>query len=485
MKEKVKQLTQNTLIYGLGNALNKFMGVFLIPLYARLIPVEQFGVLAVFEMSLLFLAYIVPLGILNGHERYIINEKEKGEYPVFLFSNFIALFIISFIVLLLLSLYSKEMAFIISGNSGNNGIMILVFISLFFDINNLMPIYKLQYENKPVQYIVQNTFKLLISISITIYLLTKLNYGIEGVFIGRILGSSSLFLWQLIVNVIPSCKFKFDSRKVILTIKYGFPTVISSLGFLLFLMSDRYLINILLGNYAAGKYAFGFRIASILLVLIQSIGVSYLPTLFSHEKSKDNKRYYIKILTYYTFAISWIIIGFVFFYKIPLWPLVKNKEYWDGLSILPILCFAFLFQGMTYFVSVGVSLTNNNRFMILPAFIIAALNVLFNIHFLPVYGFIFASWCVLFSHILSVAVYSYYSYKFFNIKFEWSKIIMTILLAAVFIFIGNLPWGDNHSIVRLLMRSALLFLFPLFLYQFGFFEKIELKTIRDKFRIPL
>ena len=68
MKDKVKKLTQNTLIYGLGNTMNKFMGIFLIPLYAKLIPIEQFGVLAVFEMSLLFLANIIPLVMTKCNE---------------------------------------------------------------------------------------------------------------------------------------------------------------------------------------------------------------------------------------------------------------------------------------------------------------------------------------------------------------------------------------------------------------------------------
>jgi O-antigen/teichoic acid export membrane protein len=482
MKEKVKKLTQNTLIYGLGNGMNKFMGIFLIPLYAKLIPIEQFGILAVFEMSLLFLAQIIPLGIFNGHERYLIREKEKGEYPVFLFSNFTALLIVSFSILFLLSIFSREMAFIISGDSKNYKVMILVFISLFFDINNLLPIQKLQYENKPVQYILQNTFKLIISISAAFYLIAKLHYGIEGVFIGRILGSSSLFIWQVFANVLPSCRFHFDIKKVILSVKYGLPVVFSSLGFLLFLMSDRYLVNIFLGNGAAGKYAFGFRMASILLVLIQSIGVSYLPTLFSHENKADNKRYYVKMHTYYTFIISWIIIGFVFFYKIPLWPLVKNKEYWDGLAIVPTLCFAFLFQGMTYFVNVGVSLTNNNRYIILPSLLIAVINIGLNIWLLPVFGFAFAAYCVLFSHILSVTTYSYFSYKFYKIRFEWTKILLTTLLAVVIIVVGYLPWGSDTAFLRLIIRSSLFILFPFILYASGFFEKIEIKTILLKLK---
>jgi O-antigen/teichoic acid export membrane protein len=224
--------------------------------------------------------------------------------------------------------------------------------------------------------------------------------------------------------------------------------------------------------------------ASILLVLIQSIGVSYLPTLFSHENKDDNKRYYVKMLTYYTFIITWLIIAFVFFYKIPLWPLVKNKEYWDGLTIVPILCFAFLFQGMTYFVNVGVSLTNKNRYMILPSILIATINILLNIWLLPVFGFMFAAYCVLFSHILSVSTYSFFSYRFYKIKFEWGKNLLTIGLAAAFIFISNLPWANDSVLVRISLRTVMLISFPLILWRLGYFEKIEVETILEKLKDP-
>jgi O-antigen/teichoic acid export membrane protein len=482
MKEKVKKLTQNTAIYGFGNALNKFMGIFLIPLYAKLIPIDQFGILAVFEMSILFFLNIIPLGITSGHERFIILEKEKKEYNIFLFNNYSALLLISFTILFIFTIFNNSLSFLITGDTKYGNIVILVCISLFFDINNIIPIQKLQYENKPVPYVLQNLFKLIVSISSAIFFVTKMHYGIEGLFLGRIAGASLLFFWQLFRNVIPACRFHFDISKVVMAIRYGFPMVFSSIGFLLFLMSDRYLVNICLGNDAAGKYSFGYRIASMLLIVTQSIGVSYLPSLFSHENRSDNRRYYVKMLTYYTFIISWIIIVFIFFYKIPLWPLVQNKTYWEGLGIVPILCFAFLVQGMTYFVNVGVSLTGNNRFMILPSFVIAAINIGLNIWLLPKFGFVFAACDVLLSHLLSVSIYSYYSNKFYNIHFEWGKIIFAGLTSAIVIFIGTLSLFNESLIARLIIRLLLLSLYPFILCWLGFFEKIEIATIKGIFQ---
>ena len=478
MKEKVKQISKNTLIYGLGNTLNKFMGIFLIPMYAAYIPIGQFGVLAVFEMAILFLVNLIPLGIPQGHERYFFREKEKGEYGTFLFSLVTAHLVVSFVIISLFIAFREPLAFAVSGNASNGRVMALVCISLFFEANNLIPLHQLQYENKPLQYTSQNLMKLVVSLGVTLYLVIRLRYGIEGVFLGRICGSGLLFVWQMAGNVLPKVNWTFRWEKVKQAVAYGFPMILGNLGFLLFLMSDRYLVNMVLGNDDVGKYSFGYRMASIVLVFTQAVTVSYLPTLFGQEKEKDNRRYYTKMLTYYAFITSWLILGFLFFYKIPLWPLVKNREYWDGLAVVPVLCYSFIVQGMIFFTVAGVYLTNNNRFVVLPNFAIAAVNILLNLLLLPKFGIMVAAVATLVSHAMLVGTNSYFSRRFYGIRFEWTKVLSALGISAVLLVAGNLfdPFGNA---IKLLVRLALLAMFPLILYFLGFFEAIELKTIRD------
>ena len=37
-----------------------------------------------------------------------------------------------------------------------------------------------------------------------------------------------------------------------------------------------------------------------------------------------------------------LFLSFCFFTKYLLWPLVQNKEYWNGLAIVPVMSVAFL-----------------------------------------------------------------------------------------------------------------------------------------------
>jgi len=68
-------------------------------------------------------------------------------------------------------------------------------------------------------------------------------------------------------------------------------------------MNDRYMLNWLSTDIETGKYSFGFKIANFInLIFVATVGMSFMPSVFSKEKEENNTRYYRKMLTYYCFS---------------------------------------------------------------------------------------------------------------------------------------------------------------------------------------
>ena len=140
--------------------------------------------------------------------------------------------------------------------------------------------------------------------------------GIEGILYGRLVGSGLTMLFQLFTVIAPKMMVRIDFSKVIMTMHYGLPLTVSLIGYLIFASSDRYMINWLLDERQTGMYGFGYKISNIVMLLVQSIGIGYLPSMYQQEKKSDNIRFYRKMLFYYTFVMSYAILFFLFFYKI-------------------------------------------------------------------------------------------------------------------------------------------------------------------------
>jgi O-antigen/teichoic acid export membrane protein len=258
--------------------------------------------------------------------------------------------------------------------------------------------------------------------------------------------------------------------------KYGFPLTISFIGYLIFASSDRYMLNWLSDERQTGMYGFGYKIANIVMLLVQSIGISYLPSMYQEEKQADNKRFYRKMLFYYTFLMTYVVLGFLFFYKILLWPLVQNKDYWSGVVIVPILSLTFLIMGMNYFVNIGLNLKNKTRYYIIPTFIAALINIGLNFIFIKQFGFVGTAYSALISQAINTLLITFMANKFMPIGFEWRKIFIVLVLAFVFYFVG-VQFDFKHKIVIAAIRITLLVLFPLILYKLKLFEPIEVQRV--------
>jgi O-antigen/teichoic acid export membrane protein len=478
MLKKVRKIGTSTMYYGFGNILNKSLGFILIPIYARRIPIEQFGILAILELIILTFLALLTFGITSGHERYFYLEKEKNEYGRYLFNNVAGLLFISFISLFLISLAAPQLSNIFWGSRDYSYLILLSCIVAFVEINNVIPFQILQYEGKPVSYVTTNFVRLLLSTAGTIYFVVIKNMGLEGILYGRLTGSGLIMLFQYLVVVWPRISVSIDLSKVQMTIRYGFPLAVSLIGYLIFASSDRYMLNWLADERQTGMYGFGYKIANVILLVVNSVGIGFLPSVYQQEKESDNKRFYSKMLFYYTVFMTYCVLGFLFFYKIILWPLVQNKEYWNGLLIVPVMSLAFLIMGMNYFVNIGLTLKNRTRYFIIPTFIAAIVNIGLNFVLIRRFGFPGAAYSALISQALNTFMIALISNHFMKIEFEWKKIFIVLILGLSFFLIG-IQIDPGNKILIAVIRIALLILFPVILYKFRLFEAIEIQRARE------
>jgi len=479
MLGQLRKLGKQTAIYGFGNILNKMLGFILIPLYFRFIPIGDFGNLAVMEITILFLTSILHFGIFSGHQRYFFIEKEKNNYGTFLFNNYTGNVVITLILIIPFLIFSSQVSILFFENVSQTENLRIMFWIVVAEILCTLPFQILQFEEKPVRYILLNVFKLVLSFLLTIYFVKSLSLGIKGILFARFTGGATTAFIMLLFVIIPRLKFKWDLSLLWLSIKFGLPAIAGNIGYLIFQMNDRYMLNWLSTDIETGKYSFGFKIANFInLIFVATVGMSFMPSVFSKEKEENNTRYYRKMLTYYCFLIAFIILAFLFFYRDLLALMAKNKDYFDGFAVVPILTLSFMVMGMNYFVGIGLFLKNKMHLFLIPSLAAVVLNIIMNYFFIPLWGMMGAAYSTLISQIIYTAILTVTSGTQLKIGFEWFKILMIYTL-AIALFFGNQLTSSLSIFLATPVRLLLLAIFPLVLYKLNFFEKIELLRLRE------
>lgn len=480
MFDKLKRVGQDTVIYGIGSAISKLLGFILIPVYIKYIAISDYGNLTIFEITIQFLSVLFTFGIYNAHQRFFYSQKEAGTYGLFLFNNYFGNL---FLMLLFLAPFLLSSGFFSGFLLGDPGQSKNLHIALWIvptDVlfNLILQIY--QFERKPFIFLLASLFKLLISLLLTIYFVVTMSMGLEGILLARLAGSIAIVLILTVITVLPRSKISIQLSYLYQSVKFGLPVIISSIGSMIFLLSDRYMLNLLSTSDEVGKYGFGLKIANFInLIFIQTIGLSYLPSALDSEGNK-NIRYYRKMLTYYTFVIGLIILGFLFFYKDVLSFIGKSNEYWDGLSLVPYFCLSFMIMGMNYFVGIGLFLSKKTNFYLIPAFAAAFLNILLNYKLIPLYGMYGASYSLIAAQIIYTLILSYTSGIHYKVSYEWGK-ILTIYILGIIMYSISINIVLESTVLLILFKLVLLSLLPLILYKFNFFEKVEIERLQHSF----
>jgi len=481
MLDKISKLGKDTAIYGISNGLNKLLGIILIPLYANYIPISDYGILAVLEITITFLISVLHFGIIPGHQRFFYLEKDNNSYGQYLFSIFTTLLFLSLTIILVFIVNSSILSSIILGKTIYKELFKITMYITLTEILFLLPLQILQFEGKPIFYLLLNFIKLIIALILTIYFVVSLRMSIKGILMARLLGNSLITLIAILITIIPKCDFKFNIQKIKTTLKYGLPLILSGISFLIFQMSDRFMLNWLSTQEETGKYSFGFKIANTInLLIIQSIGLSYVPTIYKNEKDENSKRYYSKSYTYYCFTVGLISLAFLFVYEDIIKLLVSNTEYLEGFKVVPILVFNFFVLGMNYFLSVGIFLKNKTSLFIIPSTATSILNIILNYYMIPPMGMMGASYATLISQIFYIIILVVISNKIYYISFEWKKILLLqLIFICAFLITENLK---TKSIIFDYSLKTFIFLgIPMILFKLKFFEEIEIQSIKNIF----
>ncbi len=481
MLDKIKNTLQQTFIYSLSNIALKASGLILLPLYLRTFSVAQFGVWDLLDTSIQILAEILILGqasaiiFLNNSEEYK-NQKSSALFSVFIF---LILFISILVSILEIINYSFPNLF--NGDLINfDYLRISSFIILLRVISNLF-FSKIRADEEAKYYTTLNIFRIVLIISLTIFFVTIKRYGIYGGLLSFLI-SEILIVLILLFKMIPQMKLKFNSELLKAALIFGFPLVLSSAGFMLLNLSDRYIIKWLLGAKYVAIYGLGYRIAGVLnMFLILPFNLSLLPLAYKYFGRGNDKRFYSKLMTYSTFFFVWGFIVLSLFSPEIIFLFAGKGNYDSSFFITPIILLSYVFSGMRLTAQLGMLLTKNTKYIAWITIFAAVLNIILNYIFIPVFGIIAAAVNTLISFLIFHVVTQIVSNIYFKIPFENLKLVLMIILGSHL----SLPiyFFNEIKIEFIFIKLILAFIFPFVLFIFNFYEKAELEILTSKEKI--
>lgn len=477
MLNNIKKLFKNSAIYGIGNISGKLVGFILIPLYTKSFSVEKYGIISLLEITSTLLITVFGFKIYQAFFRFYWDSEYIKNQKALFFTSFSILVLASTFLVIVGFAQSTEISLLLFGQQTYSELIRLMVVGAGLQIISQILLTLMRIQEKSALYTASTVFRTAIILILTVYFIVNREMGIDGIYYAQIIGQVVLFV-TLIKYFISNVTFRFDVRIVKELLAYSIPLIFSSIFTILLSVSDRYMLRILADLENVGLYSLGFKIANTTKVfLIASVQLAISPMIFKMMDDPNNKRFYSKIMTYFSFVVMIFILFLAGFSKELIEVVARSKEYWQAYQIVPVTSISIFFGMLMSTSQTGILITKKTKIFSIIISISAIINILFDWLLIPIYYEIGASFASLISQFISFVLVYRYAQKYYYISYEIKKVSYIFVLGILILFVMFLINGWPIILV-LPVKLLLILSFPIVLYLFKFYEERELLSIK-------
>ena len=478
MLKILKSTIKNSFIYSFGNISTKIAGFILLPIYTKHLSVATYGMLSILEITSQIMIAFFGMALYQAFFRWYWDKQYIDKQKSIFFTSSVFSTLTAALMVIIIFIFSKPISQLLFDKPDYSYLLNLMAITSAIEIILQMPITLIRLQEKPGLFTITNILRLTVSLSLTVYFVAYANREIDGIYEATLIAQLtgilflSKYLWKNIV-------INWESKILKDMLVFSFPLCLSGISAVLLAITDRYALNFLGGLSDVGIYSLGFKMANTINVfIVASINLAISPIIFRMMDDPNNKRFYSKTMTYYTFGLMFCVLGMSFFGKEIIKVLSSKPAYWDSYKVIPLISTAVLF-GMLKDVSItGLQIVKKTKIIALIITLMAVLNLTLDIILIPYFHFIGAAIASLIAQCVYFIIVYKTSQRNYFIPYEINKVIKMLIVGCVLMFAASM-FNDLHIILRLTLKTLLIVLFPVILYFWNFYEPVELISLKN------
>ena len=472
----LKQFAGQTAIYGLPTIAGRLLNVLLVPLYTRLFPTSEYGVVSELYAYVSFLFVLLTYGMETAFFRFAQDKENKG--PVYS-TALISLISTSAVFVLLATIFSSDIAGTL-GYSNHREYIIWFALILGFDAVSSIPFANLRQENKAIKFAWIKSSWIIINIGLNLFFILLCPYilshsnnpaltGIISFVYNPATGVGYIFISNLIASAVTllllgadmlKIQFNFNALLLKKMLKYAWPLLLFSFAGIINETFDRIILKHLLpvsSNPMAqlGIYGACYKISILMTLFIQTYRYAAEPFFFNKAGASDARELYSKMMTYFVIVCALIFVGVMMYIDLVMY--FVGKEYRVGAPVVPILLMANLCLGVFYNLSVWFKLTDRTIYGAFISIFGAAVTLALNFLLIPVMGIMGAAWATLICYASMMVVSYLIGQSFYKIKYDLPRILGYLGLAILTFKISE--WINLEGILKYGINTMLFLAF--------------------------
>lgn len=444
---------RDSAIYGLAGILVRSVSLLLVPVYTRILSPTDYGIIDLVTVFTAFVSVTVALEIAQALARFLPDSEtaeERSAYASaalwFTIAGYAAFTIVAVA-------FASPLAALLLDSAERRDLMLValplvVGSGVFYLLQS-----QLRFELRPTQYAISGIVYSGVGIAASVLLVAGLRVGVTGVFLGQAIGAlvgiAVAGSWAR-----HSYRWAVDFGRLREMVRFSLPLVPSSVGVIVALYVDRIAIKELLTLHDVGLFGIGYRVASVVTLLMIGFQGALTPLIYSHYRDPETPGELAKIFSFFvTVAIGVCLLLAVFAGEIV--RLATAPAYWDGAVVVPLLAPALLLSTL-YVFTPGLAIAKRTGAISAISLLGAGLNTVLNFTLVPLLGIRGAAASTLIGAATVFALSMVASQRHYPVPHAWRRIAGASLAGlGIFLAASTLPVGAWWSIALKFLLVAL------------------------------
>lgn len=355
MRDVLKRLTGESLVYGLGQVSGRAVQVLLVPVITLALTPAVFAIADLVQTYSALLVFVLVMGMDAALVRFFYHEPDRDARRTMVTSSLVYRVITSLLAAALVALLARPLATALLGSDDYVKYVMVGAACLPFTMLVLFANDVLRVTFQPWKFVALNIVQTVVTGGLTLWWVMRGEHGVIGVLYGKLAGDALSALLGLVL-LRPSLALRFDGAVLRRMLGFGLPLLPAALAYGFVSSSDRYFLQRTHGLDAVGVYAVAVKFFTVVMMGVSAFSLAFFPFAHARAHSPDAPRLYARVLALYVALASGAALAIGLFAPEVLSILVQ-PAYRGAAEPVQLLTFAAVAYGAYYVACLGVQLS--------------------------------------------------------------------------------------------------------------------------------
>ncbi len=474
MLQKLRELSKNLAIYGLGDVSIQVVNFALLRVYVQYLSPEDYGILALLGTVEAVTKLFFRWGVDGSFMRFWYDCPDDPARQRLASTLFFFLLATNGLLLAAAVAVSPWLSTWL-GAPGYTVALQLVLLNTFAIGFTFIPFHVLRMQQRAREFSLLAFARSAATLVLRLVLVVGFGYGVMGVVVADLVVTAVL-LTVMVRWFAPLIRPMFSTVVLRESLAFGLPRVPHGFAQQVIAVGDKVILTFFVSLPEIGLYAMGVSVGLIQKVFLAAFEYAWAPFYYATVREPGAERVFSTVTTYGVALLALMTAGLSAI-AADLLNVVTHGQYTAAAGVVAWTSLGVFFQGVYLMTSIGLNITRRTEYYPIATAISAAVNVGLNVLLIPRFGIMGAAYANGVAYAAQAALAYYFSQRFYPVHYETGRLARVVAAAIAAYAAGRILPEMDATLGVLVRGTTVVSVMAAGLWLGGFFRPEELRVL--------